>query len=76
MIIVLKYFERIGIALSVLLNVILGGYSNQSFSARNYEWKRNKKPNLVFLIDVIFFFNKNHCAEAWAYWIIRKELKK
>ena len=32
-----KYFERVGIALSVLLNVVLGGYSNQTFSARNHE---------------------------------------
>lgn len=50
----LKYFYRIGIALSVLLNVVLGGYSNQTFSARNWGWKRSKKPNLVWLIDAIF----------------------
>ena len=47
------YIGRICIALSVLLNVMLGGSSNQTFSARNYDWKRNGKPNLVFLIDGI-----------------------
>lgn len=71
---VYKYIERVGIALSVLLNVLLGGYSNQTFSARNYGWKREGKPNLVWLIDTIFWFDPNHCLDAWTYWIIRKEI--
>ena len=70
----LKYLQRIGIALSVLLNVLLGGYSNQTFSARNYAWKREGKPNLVWLIDTIFWLDPNHCLGAWSYWIVRKEL--
>jgi hypothetical protein len=70
----LKYLERIGIALSVLLNVLLGGYINQTFSARNYGWKREGKPNLVWLIDTIFWFDSNHCLDAWTYWIVRKEI--
>lgn len=72
---VLKYFQRIGIAISVLFNVILGGYSNQSFSARNYGWQREGKPNLVWLIDMLFWFDSHHCLNAWSYWIIRKEMK-
>jgi len=71
---VYKYIERVGIALSVLFNVLLGGYSNQTFSARNYGWKREGKPNLVWLIDTIFWFDPNHCLDAWTYWIVRKEI--
>lgn len=71
-----KYFQRIFIALSVLLNVILGGYSNQSFSARNYAWKRAGKLNLVWLIDTIFWRDPDHCLHAWSYWILRKDLNK
>lgn len=67
-----KYLQRIGIAISVLFNVLLGGYSNQSFSARNYAWKRAEKPNLVWLIDSIFWFDKNHCMHCWLYWYTRK----
>lgn len=74
MISIFKYFQRIGITLSVLLNVILGGYSNQTFSARNYEWKKEGKLNLVWLIDSIFWYDKNHCLQAWSYWVIRKEI--
>jgi hypothetical protein len=69
------YFQRIGIALSVLFNVILGGYSNQTFSARNYNWKKQGKYNLVWLIDKIFFLDKDHCMHSWSYWILRKDLK-
>lgn len=73
---VYKYIERVGIALSVLLNVLLGGYSNQTFSARNYGWKREGKPNLVWLIDILFWFDPNHCLDAWSYWIVRKDITK
>ena len=71
-----KYFQRIFIALSILLNVILGGYSNQSFSARNYGWKREGKVNLVLLIDTIFWFDPDHCMQSWSYWIVRKGISK
>ncbi len=69
-----KYFQRLGIAISVLFNVILGGYSNQSFSARNYAWKREGKPNLVWLIDIIFWLDQDHCMNSWLYWYTRKTL--
>jgi hypothetical protein len=71
-----KYFQRIFIAFSILLNVILGGYSNQSFSARNYQRKREGKFNLVLLIDSIFWFDPHHCLHSWSYWFTRKDLKK
>lgn len=47
----LKYFSRLGIAISVLLNVSLGGPSNQTFSARNWALKKNNQINLVWFID-------------------------
>lgn len=67
-----EYIKRLGIAISVLLNVILFGESNQTFSARNYGWKREGKPNLVLIIDLIFWFEKNHSMQAWVYWYTRK----
>lgn len=70
-----SYIERVCIALSVLFNVLLGGYSNQSFSARNYQWKRENKPNLVPVIDLMFrvgLKQTDHCLVCWTYWYIRK----
>ena len=65
------YLVRIMIALSVLLNVILGGRLNQTFSARNWEWKRNEKINLVRPIDALL--GDGHCSRAWAYWKVRRK---
>ena len=67
------YFYRVGIALSVLLNVALGGYSNQTFSARNWAWKREGRFNLVWLIDALT--SKDHCLMCWSFWVVRKEME-
>ena len=66
------YALRIGIAISVLINVITGGELHQSFSARNHEWKRKGKMNVTWLIDLLFLDNM-HCLESWTYWVTRKE---
>ena len=65
------YLVRILIALSVLLNVILGGRLNQTFSARNWEWKRNQKINVVRLLDALL--GDGHCSRAWSYWKVRRK---
>jgi hypothetical protein len=72
-----KYLKRIGIALSILLNVLLGGYINQTFSARNYGWHLKNKPNLVMVLDFVFdkvFNDRSHCMKAWSYWLTRRKL--
>jgi len=64
-----KYVERVGIATSVWINVVTGGSSNQTFSARNWQWKKDGKLNLVWLID--FLLGEGHCAQCWVYWKVR-----
>ena len=64
------YLFRVGIALSILINVILGGKSNQTFSARNYQRKKDNKPNLVWFIDQVL--QKGHCQMCWVNWTVRK----
>jgi hypothetical protein len=65
------YIKRILTALSVLINVILGGQNNQTFSARNHQWQREGKPNVVYFIDMLI--GKGHCVEAWVYWKVRRK---
>ena len=67
----LKYLHRVFTALSVLLNVLLGGDNNQTFSARNWHWKKQGKPNIVWLIDSVL--GQAHCSECWVYWKLRKD---
>ena len=64
------YLVRVLIAMSVLTNVILGGRLNQTFSARNWDWKRNNKPNVVRPLDALL--GDGHCSRAWAYWKVRR----
>lgn len=71
-----KYLNRVGTSASILLNAIIGGKSNQTFSARQYERSRQGKPNLIWIIDRIFFLEKNHCMESWIKWeIISRAIK-
>ena len=60
-----EYIIRIVIALSVLLNVILGGDTHQSFSARNFEWKKKRYVNFVWLIDFLAWFDPQHCEKSY-----------
>jgi len=67
---VINYFIRVITSLSVLINVILGGKSNQTISARQYDLKKRGKINLVRIIDIIFFWNSSHCMTSWSDWLI------
>jgi hypothetical protein len=71
-----KYLNRVGTSLSILLNVLLGGKSNQTLSARQYQRMRDGKSNLVWFIDGVFFLEEDHCMEAWIKWeIISRAIK-
>lgn len=65
-----KYINRVVIAFSILLNTLMGGRNNQTFSARNYQRKRDRKLNLVWIIDRIFFWDNDHCFNSWIKWAI------
>ena len=72
-----KYFARLFTAFSIMLNVIAGGKSNQTVSARQYERKRRGKFNAVYVIDRFFFWERDHCLESWVKWeIISYAIKK
>ena len=51
-----------------MINTILGGEPYQTFSARNWERKRNGLPNLVWLIDGLLYFDQDHCMDCWIIW--------
>lgn len=67
------YWSRLWITLSILLNVIIGGYRDQTFSARNYAWKRESRWNMVWLIDKTFYWDPDHCFHSWVYWRLRED---
>lgn len=65
-----RYCKRVFIAFSILVNTLLGGKNNQTFSARNWQLKRDNKPNLVYIIDMVFFLKRNHCQDSWFKWTV------
>jgi len=65
-----QYLFRVGIALSMFFNVLLGGEIGQTFSARQHEAKRNNKLNLSRFVNA--FCGKDHCAICWSFWKVRK----
>ena len=72
----MKYLDRVFIAFSIFINVLFGGRINQTFSARNYQRRRDNKINLVRIINFLFR-NKDHCFESWVKWtIINQAIKK
>jgi len=65
-----RYLNRVLLAFSILFNTILGGSTNQSFSARNWQRRKRSQMNLVWLINRIFFWEYDHCRESYIKWVI------
>ena len=62
----MKYQHKIFLALDQLLNAILGGYPDESLSARAYRWDVDGKrswPKRV--INAMFFWQRDHCYSAY-----------
>lgn len=66
-----KYFYKNGIAVDQLINTILGGYPNETLSAR--AWRMGEIHHhrgwhhFRLFVDKLFFFDKNHCEECFLY---------
>lgn len=64
------------IAFDQLVNTIFGGYADETLSARAYRTEQEGKLwGKVFrpIIDVIFFFDPNHCMESYLSEVKRKQ---
>ena len=68
-----RYFVRLGTAFSTFLNVLLGGPSHQTLSARNFERKLLKKWHVCWFINWLLR-NPTHCTESYIWWATRKDV--
>lgn len=61
------YLWQILIALDQLFNTLLAGYADETLSARAYRMRARKKRWAIVrkVIDTIFFFEKDHCYNAF-----------
>lgn len=66
---------QILVALDQLVNTLFGGMADETLSAR--AWRHHLKGErtwLVKIIDGLFFWQKDHCREAYESEVERKQL--
>ena len=63
-------FQQTFIAADQLINALLGGWADETFSSR--AWRES--PRLARVIDAIFWFDKNHCFESYISETMRMQL--
>jgi hypothetical protein len=79
-----EYFHNFFVALSQLVNTIIGGYPDESLSARAWRTSKNgAKAGIAFryTIDALFYTftlgkDKHHCLNSYESEILRKHLPK
>lgn len=63
-----KYGWALLVALDQLANTVLGGYPDETFSARAYRKALAGQPFwrlLRGLIDILFFWERDHCRKSY-----------
>ena len=55
------YARQCLIAADQLVNAVLGGWADETLSSR--AWRES--PRLARVIDIIFWFDKDHCFESY-----------
>lgn len=55
------YFKQVFVAADQLLNATFGGWADETFSSRCYRCY----PRAASLIDLLLWFDKNHCERSY-----------
>lgn len=66
---------QIAIALDQLLNTLVGGWADETLSARM--WRHRALPwwrEARWLVDKLFFWQQNHCYQSFVSELQRKQL--
>ncbi len=75
----MKYILNILISIDQLFNALLLGSPDETLSSRAYRaWLLDRIFGKIFkpLIDVLFFFDKEHCYRAYMAEVRKKQLPK
>ena len=65
---------QILVAIDQLVNTIFGGFADETISARSHRaYLEGKRKWLRNLINAIFFFQEDHCREAYESEIFRQQ---
>lgn len=71
----MNYPRNLATALDQLINVLLGGWPDETLSARAYRWRRDGKRKWpAAAINAIFFWQKDHVFSAYGNEAQRRQL--
>lgn len=59
------WIKQILIALDQLLNACLHGWADETLSSRAHRRRTRGKSGLANFIDVLLWFDKDHCRESY-----------
>jgi hypothetical protein len=72
----MRYIKNIMIAVDQLFNCILGGMPDETISAK--VWRMRDRhiiwEQLRITIDILFWFDDNHCRESYESELYRKQI--
>ncbi len=66
---------QVAVAFDQLVNTLMGGYADETLSAR--AWRHHLDGSRTWprwIIDHLFFWQTNHCKEAYESELLRKQL--
>lgn len=72
-----KYLLNLAIALDQMLNALFRGEPDETLSSRAHRMREKNQPYwgwIANMIDLLFFWQKNHCEWAYQQEIQRQQL--
>ena len=71
----MTYIKAIFIAIDQFLNTLFSGWPDETLSSRCWRWDRDGVRHWPRkLIDIIFFWEKDHCKESYESELFRKQV--
>jgi len=70
----MTYGKAVLIALDQLVNTLLGGWPDETFSSRCWRWSEDGKRDWPRkLVDGLLFWDRNHCRESYMSELLRRQ---
>lgn len=70
----MTYGKAVLIALDQLINTLLGGWPDETFSSRCWRWSKDGKRDWPRkLVDGLFCWDKAHCKESYESELLRRQ---
>jgi hypothetical protein len=67
-----RYIKQVAVAFDQLLNALIGGWADETFSARCWRMRGHRVWGaLRLIVDTALFCDRNHCEESYKSEVLR-----